>query len=123
MKINLNNIYYSHKSETCMNKDGKPLSVYSSYNEAQACADYVGRDFIPYQCFKCGMYHLKPKKFYCEKILRRCTCVDHNGNPKDTYKTLEDAQRMVRIRSSAGITLKVYECPQGEGYHLTSRGI
>ena len=113
MKINLNNFYYSHKSETCMNKDGKPLSVYASYNEAQASADYVGKDFIPYQCSKCGMYHLKPKEFYCEKVTRRCDCVDHNGQPKDTYKPQEDAQRMIRIRSKAGIQLNVYPCLVG----------
>lgn len=123
MKINTNKIFYSYKSETCMNKDGKPLSVYSTYNEAQASANYVGRDFIPYHCSKCGMYHLKPKEYYCEKVIRRCDCVDHNGQPKDTYKTQEDAQRMVRIRSKAGIQLNIYPCPQGEGYHLTSRGV
>ena len=123
MKINLNNIYFSHKSVTCMNKNGKPLSVYSSLNEAQASADYIGSDLIPYQCSKCGMYHLKPKEYYFEKVVRRCSCVDHKGNPKDTYKTREDALRMVRIRSQPGITLSVYSCPQGAGYHLTSRGI
>jgi len=67
MKINTNKIYYSHKSETCMNKDGKPLSVYSSYNEAQESANYVGRDFIPYHCSKCRMYHKNPKNITAKK--------------------------------------------------------
>lgn len=38
MKMTINQIYYSHKSSTCMNKDGKALSVYDSYQEAQNSA-------------------------------------------------------------------------------------
>ena len=46
MKMNINQIYYSHKSSTCMNKDGKALSVYDSYQEAQNSARYIGKSFI-----------------------------------------------------------------------------
>lgn len=123
MKININQIYYSHKSSTCMNKDGKALSVYESYQEAQRSAHYIGKSFIPYLCSTCGKYHLKPEEFYCEKINRICNCVDHNGKPKDSYKTESDAQKMAKIRSASGIELFVYKCPFGCGYHLTSNKI
>ena len=123
MKMNINRIYYSHKSSTCMNKDGKALSVYESYQEAQNSARYIGKSFIPYLCSKCGKYHLKPEEFYCEKVNRVCNCVDHNGNPKDSYKTKEDALKMVNIRAKAGIELHIYKCPKSDYYHLTSRNV
>lgn len=123
MKMNINQIYYSHKSSTCMNKDGKALSVYESYQEAQDSARYIGKSFIPYLCSKCGKYHLKPEEFYCEKANRVCNCVDHNGNPKDSYKTREDALKMVNIRAKAGIKLNIYECPKSNYFHLTSRNV
>lgn len=123
MKINLTHIYYYSKSSTCMNKDGNPLSVYSTFEEAQNSAYYIEKSMIPYLCKKCGKYHLKPQEFYCEKVNRSCACVDHNGKPKDTYKTKEDALKMTDIRSRDGVMLYVYECPQGCGYHLTSRNM
>lgn len=43
MKMNINQIYYSHKSSTCMSKEGKALSVYESYQEAQNSAHYIGK--------------------------------------------------------------------------------
>ena len=110
MKMNINKIHYSHKSSTCMNKDGKALSVYDSYQEAQNSARYIGKSFIPYLCSRCGKYHL-------------CNCVDHNGNPKDCYKTREDALKMVNIRAKAGIVLHIYECPKSDCFHLTSRNV
>ena len=122
MKLNLTNVYYSKKSSTCMNKDGKPLSFYSSFEEAQECANYIG-NMVPYLCSMCGKFHLIPQEFYCEKIKRVCTCVDHKGQPKHTYKTKADALKMVNIRAKAGIILHVYKCPQNSGYHLSSRSI
>ena len=104
-----------------MSKDGNPLSVYSSYNSALESASYTGKNMIPYCCQRCGKYHLKPKEYYCEKVFSRCDCVDHNGKPKDTYKTMNDALKMVKIRAGSGIKLSVYKCPLGYGYHLTSQ--
>jgi len=104
-----------------MNKNGYPLSVYNSFSEAQSSANYTGKSLIPYQCDVCGKYHLKPEAFYCEKIISSCLCVDHNGRPKATYKTMVDAEKMVNIRSKVGIKLYVYKCPCGCGFHLTSR--
>lgn len=123
MKMNINQIYYSHKSSTCMSKEGKALSVYESYQEAQNSARYIGNSFIPYLCSRCGKYHLKPEEFYCEKVIRVCNCVDHNGNPKDCYKTREDALKMVNIRAKAGIILHIYEYHKSDCFHLTSRNV
>ena len=123
MKIKFNQIYFTHKSMTCFSKEGNPLSVYESYQEAQNSAQYIGKVFIPYLCKKCGKFHLKPEEFYCEKVIRVCSCVDHNGKPKDSYKTREDALKMVHIRAKAGIKLHVYKCPRGKYYHLTSQNM
>lgn len=123
MKINLNKIYYVRKSDSCMNKNGQPLSVYDSYDEAMQSANYIGSDLVPYHCDNCNRYHLKPEKFYCEKIKRNCSCVDHNGKIKETYKTKEDALKMLAIRSEGGVKLYVYKCPNGIGYHLSSHNL
>ncbi len=124
MKMNISNIYISNKSETCFSKNGNPLSVYESYSEALESADYqfasAGIKFSPYQCDTCGKYHLKPTEFYCKKLSSFCSCTDHNGKRKDSYETRSDAEKMINIRKRAGVTLYVYACPQGKGYHLTS---
>ena len=120
----MQSIYISHKSETCVSKSGNPLSEYRNYSEAQESANYqftqTGISFTPYECQKCGKFHLKPTEFYCEKAHSSCTCTDHNGNRKDTYVTREDAEKMVNIRGKDGVQLFVYQCPSGCGFHLTS---
>ncbi|MBR1715794.1 MAG: hypothetical protein IJ717_12740 [Treponema sp.] len=124
MKISNTNIYIPQKSETCLSKNGNPLSVYRTASEAQDSADYQMRQnrirLSPYKCDVCGMYHLSPSEFFCEKLESSCSCTDHNGKIKDSYKTLQDAKKMANIRKLAGIDLFVYECPHGNGYHLTS---
>lgn len=119
MKINLNNVFFTHKSSTCFSHDGNPLSVYSSYQDALESADYASINLVPYQCERCGLFHLKPEAFYCEKVIRKCNCVDSNGKAKATYKTKEDAVKMANIRKNFG-NITVYLCPEGYGYHLTS---
>ena len=125
MRGNITRIYFSHKSGTCISRNGTPLSVYNSFSEAQESADFqFSRNriqLIPYSCPVCGKFHLKPEEFYCKKIISRCSCTDHNGHRKDCYATRKDAEKMVSIRSKTGITLYVYPCPQGNGFHLTSR--
>lgn len=127
MKMNLSNIYISHKSDTCLSKNGSPLTEYRSYTEAQESADYQlshGQiSLTPYQCGVCGKYHLKPTEFYCQKVNSRCSCRDHNGKIKDAYATFQDAEKMVKIRKAAGVVLYVYKCPEGNCYHLTSNRV
>lgn len=125
MKINIQNFTITTKSETCVSKNGKPLSEYSSYQEAFDSAGFQksnnGIELVPYNCSKCGKYHLKPKEFFCEKKTNTCGCKDHNGKTKDLYATQFDAEKMANIRKAAGIELFVYECPQRLGFHLTSQ--
>ena len=127
MKINFsqNQIFISHKSESCMSKSGNPLSEYRNLKKAQESAAYQyaqnGQSFTPYLCQKCGFYHLKPTEFYCVHTSGICSCTDHNGNKKSAYATAEDAEKMARIRAASGIQLYVYNCPSGNGFHLTSR--
>lgn len=103
-----------------MSRSGNPLSEYESYDNALESASYVDKNLVPYQCEKCGRYHLKPKEFYYEKSKGVCSCRAHDGSLKLSYKTYEDAQKMVNIRANAGVTLNIYKCPEGNGYHLTS---
>ena len=125
MKMNISHIYIPHKSETCFSISGNPLSVYGSFSEAQESADYqfsqTGIQLSVYQCGTCGKYHLKPTEFYCEKLPSSCSCTDHNGKKKDAYQTLHDAEKMINIRKRDNIMLYTYKCPQGNGWHLTSR--
>lgn len=115
------------KSTTCFSHTGEPLSEFSSESEAQKSADYENSrkqnvHFVPYKCEKCGLWHLKPQEFFVKKLSTRCACVDSNGHEKDAYPTREEAQKMADIRSKDGVHLTVYECPEGNGYHLTSHG-
>lgn len=125
MKLNSTKFYVSHKSKSCFSKSGNPLSVYKSLSEAQESADYQlsqsGVRLSPYRCSICGDFHLKPTDFFVKKIISSCSCTDHNGRKKDCYETRSDAEKMASIRASVGIQLYVYSCPQGIGFHLTSR--
>lgn len=123
--FNQNQIFITHKSTTCVSKNGNPLSEYRTFQEAQESADYqysqTGTEFTPYECDICGMYHLKPTAYYCEHSAKFCSCTDHNGKRKDAYATKADAEKMMGIRAQAGVQLYMYRCPQGNGFHLTSR--
>ena len=71
------------KSPTCFKKDGEPLSTYLSEYEANDGASHVrfqyGLDLSPYQCSKCGHWHLSPKErqtpskecMYCTDSMER----------------------------------------------------
>lgn len=113
------------KSETCFKKNREPLSEYDTLLAAQKSADYEYNrtpelHLIPYQCSKCGKYHLKPEEYYVRKIPSTCGCDDSDGFIKDSYLTKEDAKKMARIRAKAGVVLYPYPCPYGNGWHLTS---
>ncbi len=124
MKIKASNIYISHKSESCFSRNGNSLSVYNSFSEAQKSADYQFNQsnirLSAYQCNACGKFHLKPTEYYCEKVVSKCSCVDHKGKTKDAYKTLQDAEKMIKIRKQDGVTLYAYRCPRANVWHLTS---
>ena len=119
-------MYFSppRKSSTCFSRTGNPLTEYDTVDEAQSSADYererIGCDLVPYKCPKCGKFHLKPRKFFVQKLTTRCSCSDVNGNAKDAYPTRAEAEKMAGIRAKAGVHLSVYKCPEGNGFHLTS---
>ena len=115
----------NRKSETCIGKkSGKPLSEYDSEREAKDGADHANsryqQDLVPYQCDRCGLWHLAPKSRQTpsEKCGR---CTGKDGKPKDAYQSRDDAERRADIlRKEQGATLKVYACEHGNGWHLTS---
>ena len=45
-------------------------------------------------------------------------CLDSQGDRKFSYKTLEIAKNSAEYSNSK---LKIYWCPSGEGWHLTSK--
>lgn len=50
-----------------------------------------------------------------------CQCTASNGNPKRRYDTRSEAESTARhVESERGVRLRVYRCPEGRGYHLTS---
>ncbi len=105
---------------------GKPRSCYETYEQAQNSADYMKTvkrvDFYPYKCNQCGYYHLALKK---DKINFResgCFCTDSNGNRKNLYATYKDALKAKsKAEAKRNVELEIYECPEGEGWHLTHR--
>lgn len=114
------------RSDSCIGKiSGKPLSVYFTEFEAQWAAEYsevnYGNALKPYECNKCGYWHLSPSNRVTPS--KKCDwCTGSDGYPKDTYRTRKEASnRADIIYEEQGILLKVYECRYGLGWHLTKR--
>ena len=116
------------KSSTCFGKSGNPLSVFMTEAEAQKSADHErhersgrGISLYPYQCERCGHWHLAPEEGRVAFKKNACSCTDSHGNSKRLYATHEDAEKARKSSENArGIALTVYECPEGGGWHLTS---
>jgi hypothetical protein len=114
----------SRKSASCKSaRTGAPLTEYDSEYEAQEGANYAnsvyGNNLIPYQCDKCGLWHLSPKNRQTPSTTCR-SCIDSNGYPKDLYRMEGDAERRAEIiYKEQGIRLKIYKCPYNNGWHLT----
>jgi hypothetical protein len=112
------------KSATCIGvKSGKPLTEYDSKQEALEGANHANSRYrqklVPYHCGDCGCWHLSPKdrQTPSEKCVH---CTGRNGEQKDSYRSREDASRRARIlRQEQGVTLSVYACEYGSGWHLT----
>ena len=113
----------SFKSDTCLGQNG-PLTSYNTIKEARDAANYQNKfsgfnfKLEPYQCKKCGYFHLGrvDRNTHNEKS----TCLDSNGRYKDKYPTQEDALRRAEIiKEEKGITLFTYKCPYCMKWHLT----
>lgn len=114
----------SLKSKTCTGKKyGKPLTEYSSESEAREAALFANasykRHLSPYLCTVCGKWHLSPLNRQTPS--EKCTnCAGNDGSPKDAYRSEADAKRRASlIRKESGVSLRVYECKFGNGWHLT----
>ncbi len=112
------------KSATCVGKrTAEPLTEYDSKQEAQEGAAYANaryhNNLVPYQCDRCGMWHLSPMSRQTPS--EKCThCTGADGTSKDSYESREDARRRAEIlRREQGARLKVYACEYGNGWHLS----
>jgi|JI8StandDraft_1071087.scaffolds.fasta_scaffold522269_1 hypothetical protein len=106
-------------SSACVNRDGKPRRAYpdreaAEYGANEALWSY-GNEMVPYRCDSCGAWHLCPATRHTPGH-HCCYC------SKQAYSSMEAAERRARILGDErGTQLRVYECPYGEGWHLTSR--
>lgn len=113
------------KSKTCNGSTGHPLSEYSTSLEAQEAAEFLksthNKNLIPYQCDRCGLWHLSPTERQTPSSIQ-CKCRDRNGLPKALYETKEGARQRAKLSSrEKGIQLTVYKCPHLQGFHLTRK--
>jgi len=70
-------------------------------------------------CTHCDYWHVRSKK--SDVHYRLCKCRGQKGQLKRAYLSLSDAERTRdKVDEMRSITLKVYECPRGSGWHLTS---
>jgi hypothetical protein len=111
-------------SETCVSKQsGNPLREYDSEGEAMEGAEYAlykyGTKVAPYQCRRCGGWHLSPKDRQTPS--RPCDwCRGRDGRSKALYTSEQSALRRAAIlRKEQGVHLRAYACPHSDGWHLT----
>jgi ribosomal protein L37AE/L43A len=113
----------TRRSETCTDRFGQPIQEYGTKYEAEEAAkksEIYGKKLFPYQCKKCGKWHLSPTDRSTPSV--KCEyCRDSKGELKDLYETVEDAERRAEIiLKEKGISLRIYKCPGQDGWHLTS---
>jgi hypothetical protein len=102
-------------SECTSQRTGVALSTFLSRVQAQLEADHIrhkrDKDLVPYKCDRCDGWHLCPRDRYTPST--RCEQCN-----KDLYEMEEYAERRAEI---LGVGLRVYRCPYGYGWHLTSK--
>lgn len=108
---------FSTKSSTCVNSRGRPRRAYPDRATAEDGAHYAlvayGHRMVPYRCDMCGLWHLCPADRHTPgHFCWACS--------KQAYHSSNAAELRANIlRKEKGIQLRVYECPYGEGWHLT----
>lgn len=94
------------KSSTCFSKSGNPLSFFMTEAEAQESADHErnerGMSLYPYQCERCGLWHLAPQESRVAFKEDACSCRDSLGRSKRLYATQEDAEKAGRSPKKRG---------------------
>lgn len=102
-----------------MSRRGTPLRAFDDESSAKHAARHSlvshGSQMLPYRCDRCGRWHLCDAKRHTPS--HECTACQ-----KQAYETEECAERRAEIlREERRVNLRVYACPYGEGWHLTSR--
>lgn len=68
---------------------------------------------LPYQCERCNLWHLSPKNRMTPS--NYCTSCGKQG-----YDTEADARGRAAIsKQEKKVELSVYQCPWGNGWHLS----
>lgn len=103
----------------CRNSRGKPRRAYSNQRLAEEGARHAleayGNRMVPYHCNQCGSWHLCP-------VYRHTPGHYCHDCEKQAYVSESAAERRALILEREQETfLRVYECPYGEGWHLTSK--
>lgn len=122
MKITLNGYKFIHESQTCFGKiSGQPLKQFNTLADAQEAANSITiNETYPYQCSKCGYYHLAPKSSKINVVRNACSCRDSQNRPKCLYLTKEDAEKqLIKSQNENHVKLRIYECSEHKGFHLT----
>ena len=112
------------KSETCVGRNNRSLTLYYTKSEADDGARYAKstyhKEMVSYKCSSCGYYHLAPANRNTPLATKRCNCVDRNGSSKDLYISKSSAEKRAKILlSENGVKLSVYKCVEERGYHLS----
>lgn len=118
--------YLTSKSATCFGKSTrKPLTEYATEIDAKNAAIFIlakyANDLVPYRCKHCGFWHLSPKtRCTPSKKCPICTC--SNGFSKEAYRSADEAKtRASIIYKERRVSLTVYPCEYGHGWHLTKQ--
>jgi hypothetical protein len=114
------------KSRSCRgsSSDGA-LTEYDTEREATEGAAFIKkkhkRTLVPYLCGRRSLWHLAPIGRQTPSTTCN-SCVGGDGLPKEAYQTQDTAQKRANIlRKERSVLLQVYECPRGNGWHLTKK--
>lgn len=110
---------YSTITDACVSRRGKPRRAFPDRPSAEEGARHAlaayGNRMVPYRCDRCGAWHLCPADRHTPS--HHCYSCS-----KQAYDSEEAAERRAHIlEQERGTWLRVYVCPHGEGWHLTSR--
>jgi hypothetical protein len=103
----------------CLSRRGTPLRAFDDHASASDSAAFAseryGRATVPYRCDRCSRWHLCPRD-------RHTPSHDCFACSKRSYETEAGAERRAAIlEEEQGVRLRIYSCPDGDGWHLTSK--
>ncbi len=105
-------------AHACVSRRGEPRRAYPTRASAEQGARHAlaayGCHVVPYSCNACGGWHLCPR----ERQTPSRECRDCSKQAYDSEQAAE--RRAAIIERERGVRLRVYECPHGDGWHLTS---